>query len=200
MVQLQAIELPPAAKRSSDFSFDAAVVQALTRLEFKSPVTFLMGENGTGKSLLLESLAAGVGTATVGREKVRNDPSLGPARELAAALHFSWKKRTHKGFFLRAEDFFGFVQRIAQLKTELRADLQEVRNELEGRSEYGRKLAEGPLRAGLSQLEARYGEDLDANSHGESFLKLFKSRLIPDGLYLLDEPEAIRELHWNTHS
>jgi predicted ATPase len=50
MVQLQA------AKRSSAFPFDAAVVQALTRLEFKSPVTFLVGENGTGKSLLLEPL------------------------------------------------------------------------------------------------------------------------------------------------
>ncbi len=36
----------------------------------------------------------------------------------------------------------------------------------------------------------RYGEDLDANSHGESFLKLFRSRFVPAGLYLLDEPEA----------
>jgi predicted ATPase len=39
-------------------------------------------------------------------------------------------------------------------------------------------------------MEVRYGEDLDANSHGESFLKLFQSRLVPGGLYLLDEPEA----------
>jgi predicted ATPase len=32
--------------------------------------------------------------------------------------------------------------------------------------------------------------DLDANSHGQSFLKLFASRFVPGGLYLLDEPEA----------
>jgi predicted ATPase len=32
--------------------------------------------------------------------------------------------------------------------------------------------------------------DLDANSHGQSFLRLFQSRFVPDGLYLLDEPEA----------
>jgi predicted ATPase len=39
-------------------------------------------------------------------------------------------------------------------------------------------------------MEQRYGFDLDANSHGQSFLKLFQSRFVPDGLYLLDEPEA----------
>jgi predicted ATPase len=39
-------------------------------------------------------------------------------------------------------------------------------------------------------MQARYGIDLDANSHGESFLRLFRSRFVPDGLYLLDEPEA----------
>jgi len=35
-----------------------------------------------------------------------------------------------------------------------------------------------------------YGADLNANSHGQSFLKLFQSRFVPGGLYLLDEPEA----------
>lgn len=36
----------------------------------------------------------------------------------------------------------------------------------------------------------RYGENLDAKSHGEGFLQLFQARFVPDGLYLLDEPEA----------
>jgi predicted ATPase len=39
-------------------------------------------------------------------------------------------------------------------------------------------------------MERRYGVDLDANSHGQSFLRLFQSRFVPEGLYLLDEPEA----------
>jgi predicted ATPase len=42
----------------------------------------------------------------------------------------------------------------------------------------------------LADMERRYGVDLDANSHGQSFLKLFQSRFVPGGLYLLDEPEA----------
>ena len=42
----------------------------------------------------------------------------------------------------------------------------------------------------LAEMEHRYGINLDANSHGQSFLKLFQSRFVPGGLYLLDEPEA----------
>jgi predicted ATPase len=46
------------------------------------------------------------------------------------------------------------------------------------------------MRAQKAALTTRYGGDLDARSHGESFLALFQSRLVPGGLYLLDEPEA----------
>ena len=49
---------------------------------------------------------------------------------------------------------------------------------------------QGPLASSLAAMERRYGADLDANSHGQSFLKLFQSRFVPGGLYLLDEPEA----------
>jgi putative AbiEii toxin of type IV toxin-antitoxin system len=51
-------------------------------------------------------------------------------------------------------------------------------------------LKQGPLASSLAEMERRYGVDLDANSHGQSFLKLFQSRFVPGGLYLLDEPEA----------
>src|SRR2546427_8603404 len=58
------------------------------------------------------------------------------------------------------------------------------------RSRYAEGLAQGPLASSLAAMERRYGVDLDANSHGQSFLKLFQSRFVPGGLYLLDEPEA----------
>src|SRR5438093_4116789 len=59
-----------------------------------------------------------------------------------------------------------------------------------GRSQTALGLKQGPLQASIAELEKRYGAQLDANSHGESFLKLFQSRFVPGGLYLLDEPEA----------
>ena len=47
-----------------------------------------------------------------------------------------------------------------------------------------------PYRGQLAAIRNRYGKDLDQYSHGESFLTLFQARFVPDGLYLLDEPEA----------
>ena len=52
------------------------------------------------------------------------------------------------------------------------------------------ELARGTVRGQRAALTRRYGEDFDANSHGESFLKLFQERLVPEGLFLLDEPET----------
>jgi predicted ATPase len=172
------------------FPFSVPVVRALESLEFPTPVTFLVGENGSGKSTLLEGLAAAVGLPTIGSEAIRDDGTLAAQRALADQLRLSWTRRTHKGFFLRAEDFFGFTKYLARLRTELAGRLAEIDVEYADRSTYARGLARGPAASSLAALERRYGVDLDANSHGESFLKLFRSRFVPGGLYLLDEPEA----------
>jgi predicted ATPase len=107
-------------------------------------------------------------------------------------LRLSWAKRTHKGFFLRAEDFFGFLKRMARLRAELLIERLEASRQYQadGRSVAALGLKLGPLQASLAELEQRYGAELDASSHGESFLKLFQSRFVPGGLYLMDEPEA----------
>jgi predicted ATPase len=172
------------------FPFTVPVVRTLERLELDSPVTFLVGENGSGKSTLLEGIAAAVGLPPVGSEAVRDDRSLDAQRALAEHLQLSWTRRTHKGFFLRAEDFFGFTKYLARLRAELKVRLTEIEVEYADRSAWARGLARGPTAGSLAALERRYGVDLDANSHGESFLKLFRSRFVPGGLYVLDEPEA----------
>ena len=76
------------------------------------------------------------------------------------------------------------------MRAELLARLAELEVEYQDRSPYAKSLAQGPVRASLADMERRYGVDLDANSHGQSFLRLFSDRLVPGGLYLLDEPEA----------
>ena len=172
------------------FPFSVPVVKALETLELGTPMTFLVGENGSGKSTLLEGLAAAVGLPTVGSEAIRDDGTLSSQRSLGEHLQLAWTRRTHKGFFLRAEDFFGFTKYLARLRAELHGRLAEIDAEYADRSPYARGLARGPTAGSLAALERRYGVDLDANSHGESFLKLFRSRFVPGGLYLLDEPEA----------
>lgn len=176
--------------RGDGYPFSVPVVQALDTLEFTTPVTFFVGENGSGKSTVLESIAAAAQLPSVGP----SDPTMtepgSAARALASAFRFTWGARSRRGFFLRAEDFFGFVRSVAALRAELRAQLRNVDVEFADASDWTRALAGGPARSSLAELERRYGADFDANSHGEQFLLLFRSRFTPGGLYLMDEPEA----------
>jgi len=172
------------------FPFSLPLVRHLGALKFAAPVTFFVGENGSGKSTMLEGIAAAAGLPAVGGADVADDATLAAQRQLARSFRLTWSQRTRKGFFLRAEDFFGFTKRLAQMRVEFAQRLAELDEEYRDRSAYAKALAQGPARASLADMERRYGVDLDANSHGESFLKLFRSRFVPGGLYLLDEPEA----------
>lgn len=68
--------------------------------------------------------------------------------------------------------------------------LRELDEEYRNKSDYALSYARMPYAASLHRMKEMYGEGLDANSHGEGFLKLFQSRFVPGGLYILDEPEV----------
>jgi predicted ATPase len=172
------------------YPFTVPIIQALSSLDFPSAVTFLVGENGSGKSTLLEAIACAASLPTVGSESVSTDKTLADIRPLAKQLRLSWAKRTHRGFFMRTEDFFGFARWLTKARDEYREDIARVDRETAGRSELARDLARSPYLKELHDMERRYGEDLGARSHGESYFKLFRSRFVPEGLYMLDEPEA----------
>jgi len=182
----------PIVWESEKWHSSVETIRTLERLDLRAPVTFFVGENGSGKSTLLEAIAIAAQLPSVGSADAAADATLDAQRELAHDLKLTWGPRTHRGFFLRAEDFFGFAKRLARERAELTRRLDELRTEYaEGdRSDYALGLAQGPMRASLADMTRRYGQDLDANSHGQSFLKLFQSRFVPRGLHLLDEPEA----------
>ena len=177
---------------SSAFPFTVPAIRTLESLDLGAPVTFFVGENGSGKSTLLEGIAAAARLPAVGSADVARDETLAAQRRLAKALRLRWAQRATRGFFLRAEDFFGFTKRLPRERAELQQKMKETEEEYRAkdRSPHALGLALGPLRGSLAGMEQRYGVDLDANSHGQSFLKLFQSRFVPGGLHLLDEPEA----------
>lgn len=172
------------------FPFDVPVVRTLETIELSTPVTFFVGENGSGKSTLLEAMALAAELPTVGSDETRDDATLASQRALAKHLTMSWTSRSKRGFFLRAEDFFGYAKRLSRIKTEMREEIARIEREYEGRSDYAKGLAMGPALASLGAIDGQYGGDLDGRSHGQSFLTLFQGRFVPGGLHLLDEPEA----------
>lgn len=189
MIHLRSARLNPPDSRDA-FPFNIPALREFRDMEFASSVVLFVGENGSGKSTLLEALAIAIGSITVGSADAAHDESLNPVRDFAAALRLTWNKRTRKGFFLRSEDFFGYARRMAQMRQEAERDLKDVDDDYADRSEYARSLARLPHQNQMAAMDRRYGEGLDAVSHGESYFTLFQSRFVPDGLYLLDEPEA----------
>jgi predicted ATPase len=187
---LRELRLRPGDRDAHRFPFSVPTIRTLDVMRVDTPVTFFVGENGSGKSTLLEAIAMATQLSAVGSADLRRDPSLDAQRFLANALKLTWSRHTARGFFLRAEDFFGFAKRMSAMRSEFLAQLDDIERSYADRSAHAKALATLPVRRSLDELDQMYGADLDANSHGQSFLKLFSSRFVPGGLYLLDEPEA----------
>ena len=141
----------------SAFPFTLPAVKQLDGLEL-APVTYFVGENGSGKSTILEAIAVAAGYNAEGGSKNFRFATRASESILHRALRLSRTRREKTGFFLRAESFFNVATQIEELDPALLAS-------------YG-------------------GKSLHEQSHGESFLSLVKHRFGPDGLYILDEPEA----------
>jgi predicted ATPase len=190
--QLRSVELVREPADGAAFPFSVPSVRELGTLEFPTPVTFFVGENGSGKSTVLEGIAAAAALPAVGSASIKHDATMQAARTLGRELRLSWNARSRRGFFLRAEDFFGFTKQLAKERAETEQEIAQTKAEYreQDRSTQALGLKLGPLAGSLADMERRYGKDLDANSHGQSFLKLFHSRFVPGGLFLLDEPEA----------
>ncbi len=115
------------------------------------------------------------------------DPSLASARRFAAGFRFSRSYNPGPRVFMRAEDVRGYTERVAADMASMRAEAEAMQRQHGGR---GRGLGPGYLRGAAASLARAYGEDTDARSHGETFLALLRHKLLPAGLYLLDEPET----------
>ena len=82
-------------------------IAGINSLVFHSPITFFVGENGTGKSTLLEAMAVAYGFNPEGGTVNYSFSTYDSHSELwdAVTLSKSFKK-VHCGYFLRAESFY----------------------------------------------------------------------------------------------
>lgn len=92
------LDRPPAG-----WPFDLPAVQALGSLRFDAPATFLVGENGVGKSTLVEGLAMAAGLNPHGGTRNLRTAGHGTESPLHEHLTLSWHRRPARDFFLRAE-------------------------------------------------------------------------------------------------
>ncbi|MGO4498404.1 AAA family ATPase [Paenibacillus sp. 2RAB27] len=91
------------------YPFTIPSIQSLASITFEKNVTFLVGENGSGKSTILEAIAyqCGFNTASGGRNNVYDVEAAHSI--LGEHLRLSWMPKITNGFFLRAETFYNFA-------------------------------------------------------------------------------------------
>lgn len=139
-------------------------------IKFNSSVTFIVGENGTGKSTLIEGIAVALGFNPEGGSKNFNFHTYNSHSDLSDYLTVCKGIRLPKdGFFLRAESYYNFASNIDDLDTD----------------------EPGPETMSSPKIINSYGGvSLHKQSHGESFLRMVENRLGGKGIYIFDEPEA----------
>ena len=173
--------------KADQFPWTLPIVKNLDEISFDKNISFFVGENGSGKSTILEAIAAYTEVPLAGSFRLEEDDSLAAANRLADYLSLRFSEKTHHGFFVRAEDFIGFSRNIKRQIKELDKEIEEVKATFTGGDI---KLTLGALEGERNQFIKRYSKDLEAMSHGEGFMKFFTSRITGKGLYLIDEPEA----------
>ncbi len=146
-----------------EYPFNIPIIKELRNLKFHKDVTFIVGENGTGKSTLVEAIALNLGFSIEGGTKnVRLETAENNASSLCDYLKLIRSYGRPKDyFFIRAESFYNFATYMDEIAREDRGYLQT----------YG-------------------GKSLHARSHGESFMTILTTKLRGKGLYVFDEPES----------
>ena len=134
-------------------------------LSFSSSVTFFVGENGTGKSTLLEAIALAYGFNPEGGSRNFSFSTNDTHSELFRHITLVKREYAKDGFFLRAESLYNVATNIDDMDNNQPAFGPPIING------YG-------------------GVSLHNQSHGESFLAIVQNRFRGNGLYILDEPEA----------
>lgn len=173
--------------RQDKFPWNLPLIKNFEELVFEKNISFFVGENGSGKSTILEAIAAYAEVPLAGSFRLEDDDSLIAANELSDYMRIKFEDKTRHGFFVRAEDFIGFARNI---KTQIKALDEEIADVKVTWTGGDMSLAIGAIEGEKQELIQRYSKDLEAMSHGEGFLKFFTSRITGKGLYLIDEPEA----------
>ena len=161
-LHLRSVTLFPEKYPTTDhYPFNQPLFHQTRRLEFDAPVTFFVGENGTGKSTLLEAICHR-SDIHIWREVERTRFEVNPYEgRLYQYLALEWANGRVPGAFFGADTFRHFAHSLDEWAA-----------------------------ADRGMLDYFGGKSLVTQSHGQSLLAYFRARYQLKGLYLLDEPET----------
>lgn len=173
-------------EKKAPFPFNIPAVRFARNISLDNKVTIFVGDNGSGKSTLLESMALYLNLPLIGGH-IGSHEGFEAAGILRPFIQVEWKRQTAKGFFFRAEDFSDFINSVQNDNRKIAGDLSELKGVVD--DAIIKKMSDS-MNYSLREMRKNYGENMQAFSHGEAYLKIMQTRIGDKGIYLLDEPEA----------
>ncbi|WP_194766247.1 AAA family ATPase [Tamlana sp. I1] len=174
------------SERTHPFPYDVPAIKYAKNIDLTSNITFLVGENGTGKSTLLETLACRLQLPHIDGSSYSKN-SFDAAKTLLPFLELTWNIERSVGFFFRAEDFGDYLNSVHRTGVEIQNKMGDMPDSIPKHIiEQMKESANYQLR----QMRKNYGQELNSFSHGEAYLHIMNEMINSRGIYLLDEPEA----------
>jgi predicted ATPase len=143
------------------YPFNLPLFHQTKAIQFDTPVTFFVGENGTGKSTLLEAITHRCGIH-IWRDVERTRYQVNPYEtQFQRYIRVEWVNGKVSGSYFGADTFNYFTRSLDEWAA-----------------------------ADPGMLQYFGGESLVTQSHGQSLMAYFRSRYKIKGVYLMDEPET----------
>lgn len=172
--------------RSNPFPYNVSAIKYAKNLDFSSNLNFIIGDNGTGKSTLLETIAFRLQLPHMDGSEY-SKKSFHAAIKLSSSLVLDFNINRPTGFFFRAEDFGDYLNSVNRYDAGLHSHLKSLEGEV---PQHIIQEMKDNANYQLYHMRRNYGQELGSFSHGEAYLKIMNEKLRKPGIYILDEPEA----------
>lgn len=161
------------------FPYDLPFIDQVIHLDY--PITVITGDNGCGKTTLLELIQSSLDLYDVGTSMTE---------KLKVKTKATYDLLKPKGFYFSSEDFTTYIYELEKEKAYATSQIKVIDETYKDKTDFAKMMAKSAHQKSLYQIEGLHDRNLLKSSHGESYLSFFKSRMRDHYLILLDEPET----------